>query len=240
MSRRPKYCEQDFPPSGTIFAAPTSDGRFSAGRILRREFHGGAQGALIAASPWLGEELPPLKLPVLRETLHLSHHKWKNDPRVFWVHDPMPRDFIIVGQIEPSPNDLAASSDTFAGWQSVPIHALLQWRWDHDREALLRDEVQHAAEQGGQPDWRIGRILKSKVLSGHDLTVDGCSRRAHALHRHENCGPISAACLACRFRHLALDAAANSARALRSDRRCPALGHSAFADALVASERTVD
>lgn len=146
MSKRPRYREQDFPQPGTVFAAPTSDGRFSAGRVLRQQFHGGAQGALIAASPWLGMKLPTQELPALRETLILRHHKWKGDPTVFWVHDLMPPDFIIVVQIELSPEDLAASSYTFTGWQSVPHHAQTQWRWDHDREALLRDEAQLAAD----------------------------------------------------------------------------------------------
>lgn len=144
MARRPKYSEQDFPPPGTVFAASTRDGRFAVGRVLQRTFHGGAQGALIAASPWLGKELPSLNLKKIQEILHLNHHKWKNKQEVFWVHDPMPSGFIILGQSDLSPRDLSISSDILSGWQSVPIQALLQWRWDHDREALLLDEERHA------------------------------------------------------------------------------------------------
>jgi hypothetical protein len=101
---------------------------------------------LIAASPWLGNELPPLDLPVLRETLVLNHHKWKNQPEMFWVHDIMPPGFMIVGQFPLSSDDLMAYSHTFGGWHIVPLQALLQWRWDHDREALLRDEALQAAQ----------------------------------------------------------------------------------------------
>ena len=147
MSRRPKYREEDFPPPGTVFTAPTRDGRFSAGRVLCRQFHGGAHAALIAGTSWLGDKVPSLHLPELRNTLILSHHKWRNYLSIFWVQEPMPPDFIIVGQIELSQDDHAATSDTFTGWQSVAIHALTQWRWDHDRESLLRDEAQQAAEQ---------------------------------------------------------------------------------------------
>lgn len=139
------------------------------GRVLRREFHGGAQGALIAASPWLGAEVPPLTLGEIRETLHLNHHKWKNEPEVFWVHDPMPGDFHIIGQIELSPEDLAASSDTYGGWHSVPLQALLQWRWDHDREALLRDEARHAAELAESQRRRAA--ARAEFL--RTLTLDG-------------------------------------------------------------------
>lgn len=88
---------------------------------------------MVAASPWLGSELPSLRLGAIREILHLNHHKWNNQPNLFWVHDPMPSDFVIVGQSRLSPDDLAASSDSFGGWQGIPIQALLQWRWDNDR-----------------------------------------------------------------------------------------------------------
>ena len=147
MPKRPKYRESDFPPPGTVFVAPTSDGRLAAGRVLRRQFEGGAQAALVAATPWLGTEPPPLHLPALRETLVLNHHSHKNRPEIFWAQEVMPPDFQIVGEIELSADDLAATSDIFGGWQGVTIHALKQWRWDHDREALLRDEALEKAER---------------------------------------------------------------------------------------------
>src|SRR5687768_1791058 len=85
MSPRPKYNEEDFPAPGTVFVAPMDDGRFSSGRVLRRQFQGGAQAALITASPWIGSEPPPLDLPELKETLVLSHHNWKDRREFVWV-----------------------------------------------------------------------------------------------------------------------------------------------------------
>ena len=136
MPKRPKYREEEFPPPGTVFVARTDDGRLAAGRVLRREFTGGAQAALIAATPWIGDKPPSLNLPALRETLILTHHNWKNEPRIFWVSDLIPSSFTILGQIDLPEEDEAASSSSFTGWQSVPIHALKQWRWDHDRGAF--------------------------------------------------------------------------------------------------------
>ena len=147
MPRRPKYQEGDFPPPGTVFIAPTKDGRLSSGRVLRRQFEGGAQAALIAASPWLGSEIPRLDLPDLRKTLVLTHHSHEGHQEVFWVFDLMPPDFTVIGQIELPPEDRAASSHSFTGWQGVPIQALLQWRWDHDRDALLREEALDEARE---------------------------------------------------------------------------------------------
>lgn len=167
MSRRPKYREQDFPPAGTVFVAPTGDGRFAAGRVLRREFHGGAQAALVAGCSWLGNEVPRLDLPALRETLILSHHKWQNAPNVFWTFDLMPPDFVIVGQIELSLSDLESSSDGYTGWQSVVLHSLSQWRWDFDREALLQDEARQVAEKAEAQRQRAATqadLMKSLTL----------------------------------------------------------------------------
>jgi hypothetical protein len=142
---RPKYKEEDFPPAGTVFVAPTSDGRLAAGRVLRRAFEGGAQAALIAATPWIGAAPPPLESSVLRETLILTHHNWTGKPELFWTWDLMPDDFQIIGQIELSESDRTASSGSYTSWGSVSLQALMQWRWDHDREALLRDEADAAA-----------------------------------------------------------------------------------------------
>jgi hypothetical protein len=142
---RPKYKEEDFPPPGTVFVARVADGRFAAGRVLQRAFTGGAQAALVGATPWIGTDVPSLELPVLRETLILTHHNWKGKPELFWTWDLMPSDFRIIGQIELSEADRIASSDAYTSWQSIPLQALTQWRWDHDREALLRDEADAAA-----------------------------------------------------------------------------------------------
>lgn len=126
MAKRPKYTESDFPVPGTVFIAATADGRFAAGRVLQRAVEGGAQAALIAATPWLGNEMPRLDSRVLRDTLVLSHHSWRDHPERFWVWEPMPKEFQVLGQIELSPEDVAASSNSFGGWHGVPIQAQLQ------------------------------------------------------------------------------------------------------------------
>lgn len=147
MPRLPRLREDDFPPPGTVFLAPTADGRLAAGRVLRRAFEGGAPAALIVASPWLGDAPPPLDLPELRQTLILNHHRWTNHPERLWVFDTMPDDFRILGQIDLDPEAAAETSDTFGGWHSVPIQALKQWRWDHDRAALFEDEARETAAE---------------------------------------------------------------------------------------------
>lgn len=144
---RPKYREEDFPPPGTVFVAPAGDGRLAAGRVLRREVAGGAMSALVAATPWIDDKPPSLDLPILRETLILTHHKWNGRPEVFWAQEPMPAEFTILGQIDVSPEDAAAICYSYGGWWSAPHQRLTQWRWDHDREALLHEEAIQEANQ---------------------------------------------------------------------------------------------
>lgn len=142
MAKRVKLTEADFPEPGLVFVAPTADGRMAGGRVLRRQMEGGAVGVLLAVSPWIGATIPSLDCQLLRETLVLTHHNWKGRREIYWVHDRMPLDFKIVGQIPLSDEELAETSNTFGGWQSVPLQVLTQWRWDHDREALLREEAE--------------------------------------------------------------------------------------------------
>lgn len=146
MAKRPKFVESDFPEPGTVFAAPTGDGRWAAGRVLRRQFEGGAWAALLASSRWLGAAPPPLDEPLLRETLVLTHHQWKGTRDVRWTYDPPPADFLILGKIPPTAEELTEPCYTYGGWQSTPLQALTQWRWDHDREALLQEEAARAAD----------------------------------------------------------------------------------------------
>jgi len=141
VAKRERLAEGDFPEPGSVFVAPTADGRLAAGRVLRRQVEGGDCAALVAGSAWIGHALPPLDLSTLRAPLVLTHHSWRGQRNLFWTHLRMPAEFRIIGQLPLSNDDSAEFSDCFGGWQSVPLQALAQWRWDHDREALLREEA---------------------------------------------------------------------------------------------------
>lgn len=173
MARKPKLSEADFPEPGSVFVAPTGDGRLAAGRVLRRQFEGGAFGVLIAASRWMGAEVPSLDAAELREPLILTHHGYQGQREVFWAHDVMPADFTIVGRIELSDEDRAVTSNSFGGWQSVPWQALKQWRWDHDRDALLQEEAEQAAAEADRR--RIAAAARAEYM--RNLTLDALAER---------------------------------------------------------------
>jgi len=173
VAKRERLTEKDFPEPGSVFVAPTADGRLAAGRVLRRRFEGGGFAALVVGSSWIGNVPPVLDHAELRSTLVLTHHSWKGQRNLFWTHLRMPAEFQIIGQISLSDADLAVSSETFGGWQSVPLQTLLQWRWDHDRESLLREE----AEQSAAKAERQRQVAQLRDEYRRTLTLDSLADR---------------------------------------------------------------
>lgn len=175
MSRRsrPGYTSADFPEPGSVFVAPMPDGRLCAGRVLRSEFNRGAHAVLLAASTWIGSSDPELSDPRLVEVSLLTHHAWDRTPNVFWTFDLMPADFRTIGRIAPTAAELDIRSDSYGGWQSVPLQAYAQWRWDHDREALLTEEAQKEAEEAERK--RISSERRAQYM--RSLTLDSLAEQ---------------------------------------------------------------
>jgi hypothetical protein len=156
-NRRPKYTAADFPAPGSVFVAPLPDGRLCAGRVLRSELEGGAHAVLLAASAWIGDKEPRLTDGALRETAVLTHHACQSRQNIFWSWELMPADFRIIGVLELSEAERQLTSDSYTGWESVPGHAYLQWRWDHDRDALLAEEAREEVEEADRRRVRAER-----------------------------------------------------------------------------------
>jgi hypothetical protein len=146
MARRKKYKIEEFPAPGSVFAMPLKDGRFGICRVLQLQLdRKGYPEALVAASNWIGEAPPALTNPAVKRTLMLTHHSLGDDPERLWVSDLPPKKFIKLGQIKLSKKDKEAKGNSYSGWEHLPLQVLLQWRWDHDREALLREDEQEKA-----------------------------------------------------------------------------------------------
>lgn len=135
--------------AGDAFLLPLEDGRFGLCRVLRCE---DAEleiqrGALIELSAWIGAEPPDLDDPALREPLLLTHHLYQGDPQRIWETEPPPRSFRRLGQIEVLPAEREVECLSFGFWEDLPESRLTQWRWEHDRDALLaEDEAERARE----------------------------------------------------------------------------------------------
>jgi hypothetical protein len=168
MAKKPKHKLEEFPEPGSVFVAPMANGRFCAGRVLRRQFSGGANAAMIAATPWIGNAAPAIDLPVLKEILVLNHHAWKDQPEILWVGELMPPEFTIIGTVELSLKDMAVECLSYGRWQFIPGQVLLQWRWDHDREQLLREEAEEKIK--ADEERRIAAERRQQYLGS--LTLD--------------------------------------------------------------------
>jgi hypothetical protein len=133
------------PNPGEAFAMPLADGRFGVCRVLRSGPTEdpdalGAGCVLVGATAWIGTAPPDPADPQLRSLLVLKHHGWGRHLQILWCGEPPPATFRRLGVIEPSREEQQLECNSFAYWDNFPLQVLLQWRWDHDREALLAEE----------------------------------------------------------------------------------------------------
>ena len=99
-------------------------------------------------SDWISESAPSLTDPAIRRILLLNHHSWKAKPATTWVHEPPPTNFTTLVHIEILREDLDLQCNSYGlGWEGTARQALLQWRWDNDREAVLAEDVVKKAQR---------------------------------------------------------------------------------------------
>lgn len=97
----------------------------------------------VATTPWIGKKAPSLAEPLLGKILRITHHNHKKEAVVCWVPGKPPANWTWLGSIPASPVEKKVKCICYgfdeSHWPSGK-DALIQWRWDHDREALLRQD----------------------------------------------------------------------------------------------------
>jgi hypothetical protein len=166
------------PNRGDAFVVPLPDGRYGACRVIRRGATDAAKRKdddriLVAASSWIGQDVPDMKEPRLREILVLTHHSWENSPVVHWVDDRVPDSFKGLGTIEPSRDEEELECSSCSGWESFPLQVYLQWRWDNEREAVLREDEQQRESEKREREESAKR--HSEYLAG--LTLEALKKK---------------------------------------------------------------
>jgi len=157
-----KSAQKTLPNPGDVFLMPLGDGRFGVCRVLRtnteaeRKFHGDPR-VLVACSQWIGTETPDLGDAQLRQIQKLTHHSWKNGLNMCWVSEPPPDAFRRIGVIEPSASEKRRKWDASSGW-NFPLGLLMQWRWDHEREAVLREDAEKLEQQAREREQASRRL----------------------------------------------------------------------------------
>ena len=100
----------------------------------------------MAVSSWVGDEVPDVTDSRLREIYVETHHgHGPNEWNCVTVSDPVPDSFRRLGTIEPSQGE-GLMVGIWTRWHGLASERLIQWRWDNDREALLKEE-QEAKER---------------------------------------------------------------------------------------------
>jgi hypothetical protein len=141
---------------GDLFALPLEDGRWGACRVLRKSTD--PLQVVVQTSAWIGDA-PPADLndPRLVTPLLLTHHAWGGVADLHWVSDPVPADAVRLGRLPVTAEEAAAECNSWSGWASCQIQPLLQWRWDHEREAVLaEDELERLRREAATQEARFG------------------------------------------------------------------------------------
>lgn len=129
----------NLPAPGTAFGVPLADGRFGLVRVLVIEE---PDGVLIAVSTWIGTEAElagATSDPRARQVLALTHHDWKGEEQRLWVSGPPPDNWRRLDDIPVGPGDDAPSS-VHGNWESAEFHRLEQWRWENQRDVLMKED----------------------------------------------------------------------------------------------------
>ncbi|MFK7776891.1 MAG: hypothetical protein QM501_02055 [Gimesia sp.] len=158
------------PRAGDAFAFPLEDGRFSvcrvlADRIIRPKI--GIDSVLVACSAWIGTNVPREDDPELKQILNLTHHTCDEQYHIVWIDDPVPDTFIPIGSIEPTEEEIFTNCPSYCGWTVMALQPLRQWRWDHERDAVLVEDAAQEkanASQAVQENLRHQRKLKRAKL----------------------------------------------------------------------------
>lgn len=165
--RRPKL--EDFPAPGSAWLVPLADGRRTAARVLQRANEDGTPGVLVLGSAWIGPAQARPAAAEVRPALVLTHHSHDGHAFVFWTGELPPSDWLPLDPVPPSAEEATLVCRSYTHWDLVARQALLQWRWDHEREALLADLAREEAEERAALE--AARKRRAEWLA--TLTLDG-------------------------------------------------------------------
>lgn len=173
MRKSNKYTESELPPLGSVFLAPLRDGKFTAIRVIRSKTDGGYASVFAALSSWIGRNATRPSDSEIRKTLVLTHHSWKNTKAAQWVSTPLPSSFVSAGTIDITSADEALKIEAYGAWEWFVIQSEKQWRWEHDRQALLAEEAVEDAKKAEER--RIAFERRAEML--RTITLDTVQNR---------------------------------------------------------------
>jgi hypothetical protein len=139
---------------GDIFLIPLVNEMLGACRVLRKVGEVPGESAFeawfVVGCDWIGIEAPHLDELSLRRPLPLTHHyhaaMGRNQFAAVVVAGPVPHDFRRIGSVQPSEYERSLRCPYECNWDALRDTVLTQWRWDHEREAVLAEDAIKAAQ----------------------------------------------------------------------------------------------
>ncbi|MEG7523874.1 MAG: ankyrin repeat domain-containing protein [Chromatiales bacterium] len=160
---------------GDVFMMPIEDGLFGACRVIRRGdpakrhlndwMEVTENGILVTLTAWMGTAKPDISEPKLREPLRKTFGNWNGETELIWVTKPLPAEFICIGKLQPTAEELKLNSNENSGWYWLLDMVTEQCKWEKEskkgdateidpniKEAMITeylDETLFYASEGG-------------------------------------------------------------------------------------------
>jgi hypothetical protein len=133
------------PDVGAVYAMPVGKRLEGLCRVIAKQ----GRNLQVATSPWLGKKATAATLedPAARAILKLTHHRWNGYVGVVWVEGAPPKHFRYLGSLAPTAKERRRTCNSYSGWEWGPGQALMQWRWDHERAAVLAEDAKQRARE---------------------------------------------------------------------------------------------
>jgi hypothetical protein len=149
MAKRRSQPRPALPAVGDAFAVPLPNGLWGGCRVIRVGDDGRVTGrpnaisVQVGALAWLAAVPPTGAEPGIAKLLFVNHHNERH-LALTWVagRDPIPESFVPIAAIPPLPEDLTRFVGSGTSWARVAIEIEAQWRWNHDRDAVLREDAE--------------------------------------------------------------------------------------------------
>ena len=83
------------------------------------------------------------------------------EPIICWIETPVPDTFVPIGTIAPTNEEGTLNWPSHSDWVYMMHQPLMQWRWDHERDAVLSEDAarkqaaaqQQQAEESDRQKW---------------------------------------------------------------------------------------
>jgi hypothetical protein len=143
---------------GDTFLVPLRQDLCNICRIIKFEPRADSHQFMVGATCWYGST-PPADLsdPRIHALLNLSFTGSPDYWRIAWVDGAPPKGSQYLGVVPPSPEEQQLVAHLNCSWQSFLPSVLREWRWQHEREALLADDEAERA--------RVARLSEEDVDS---------------------------------------------------------------------------